>query len=762
MTSLLVWAVFVAFAVLLGLIAHNFSLRTLRCVSAIAAVVLVSVITKHGIDLWLQEHPKSPPSELNLVNAFTDGVDSLIKDLLRPLLFGYHESPPGPIGRAVAAFLVLLGYRGLEAWAMRRQAPQLNSTALNDRKAGAPSAGASVDASGGGDSNDVNASLHDQLAHELKFRLAAIEVRAPAILPGGSRTGGLASIAETSGVSGAGMAGAVIRFVGSIWPSPRQLQLRIWVEPQAKPAGRDTGTKAQEEPGTKVTIYLENPRNGTTVATKTIVGADINEAASLVAGYVAWQVFTQDPSAPPWCHGRADGRDLSALLLARLERTRTETDEVMQASREAQIGQLWQWASTGRSAGIVRYELAQLLDLGGHHLDALRLHALSLDQYPRFYRGRYRLGMSLEMIAGPGLRFCYDDNTRQQLDEILGTLHRHPLTGSAERRLTRDRLTRRDTCEVGDLVQCVDDETRCTLSASLRLDLLTAAMQVLREVRVQLTLRHVVWATFRHRNERAVWLPYWVWLPGWGLRRRWANHDGVRVAELLVATRLKYLDLEGGKPIPADDKVLTDALKAHFTRNRWHCKGAVKIASAIADDPQIIWQVLAQDGAGPTDGPRTSVGWLHTRRSKASWQAGYNAACLYAALAKAKQKQADETLQALQEEAGKYKQVKNLLEEAKTRKQLEESRAEAVASERAVVRCLRSAIDNPRSEMERPSDWLSRDPDLFCLRGRDEGSPFDRFLTDQMRLDYPEGWFSQRDADGRDHRPALTAEEIAP
>jgi hypothetical protein len=54
-----------------------------------------------------------------------------------------------------------------------------------------------------------------------------------------------------------------------------------------------------------VTIYLENPRNGTTVATKTIVGADINEAASLVAGYVAWQVFTQDPSAPPWCHGCA-------------------------------------------------------------------------------------------------------------------------------------------------------------------------------------------------------------------------------------------------------------------------------------------------------------------------------------------------------------------------------------------------------------------------------------------------------------------------
>jgi len=66
-------------------------------------------------------------------------------------------------------------------------------------------------------------------------------------------------------------------------------------------------------------------------------------------------------------------------------------------------------------------------------------------------------------------------------------------------------------------VQCDSNPTQYNAVESLRLDLLTAAMQVLREVQVQLTLGHVVWATFRHRNERAVWLPYWGVAAGLGV-----------------------------------------------------------------------------------------------------------------------------------------------------------------------------------------------------------------------------------------------------
>ncbi len=725
MASLVIWGILIGVTVLLGLVAHNFGLCTVRWVSAITAVILISVITKNGINVWLQAHPKSPPS--NLVNAFTTGVDALIKNLLRPLLFGYRESPPGPIGRGVAAFLLLLGYRGLEAWTMRRQAPQLDTSTLNDRAPRAASGGVSGDGAGAGERTAGNARLHDQLVHELKFRLAAIEVRAPAILPGGSRAGGLASIAETSGVNGGGLAGAIIRFAGSIWPSPRRFQLRVWVEPSANPPAPADGLQ--------VTVYLENPRTGATVATKTLACAGISEASSMVAGYVARQIFAQDPSTPPWCYGRADGRDLGASLLARLKRVPTESPAAIEASRRAQIAELWQWASTGRSSGVVRYELAQLLDLDGDHLAALRLHAMSLDQYPRFYRDRYRLGISLEMIAtsGPPLTDGGDGGeAERQLNEILGFLYRHPLKRRAQHRLKRDHLTTSDGRQDKEPGRCDGDQAKRGLSVSLRLELLTAAMQVLREVRTQLTFRHVVWATLRHRNERAVWLPYWTWLPSWGPRRRWAFLDAVRVAELLVATRIKYL-VPRASADSVDGDLLT-AIKTQFEKNRRHCKGAVRIVSAISDENEIIGQLLRKpekDGTGtprptevwPPPLLRWAVHWVHRERGKASWQAAYNAACVYAALARHKQALA--------------RQLHEDNASPDARHEAEKAEKEADKAVDAAVHCLRSAIDNPRSEMERPYDWISRDPDLSRLLGLGDDRPFATFLAEQRRLDYP-------------------------
>ena len=57
------------------------------------------------------------------------------------------------------------------------------------------------------------------------------------------------------------------------------------------------------------------------IATKTLAACDIDNAASGVAGYVARHIFTGDRTAPPWCTGAADGRDLAALLLARQVRS---------------------------------------------------------------------------------------------------------------------------------------------------------------------------------------------------------------------------------------------------------------------------------------------------------------------------------------------------------------------------------------------------------------------------------------------------------
>ena len=114
---------------------------------------------------------------------------------------------------------------------------------------------------------------------------------------------------------------------------------------------------------------------------------------------------------------------------------------------------------------------------------------------------------------------------------------------------------------------------------------------------------------------------------------------------------------------------------------------------------------------------RTAALWLHRRRGKASWQAAYNAACMYAALAR--------------------------------QSRVNKDQAESEEAEWVVVRCLLSAIDNPHSEMERPYDWISRDPDLSCLSASstrismpNTRSPFKKFLDEQKWLDYPRERFS--------------------
>ncbi len=624
MISVVVWSILAFVAVLLGFVASYFSLRTLRWVSVITALILAAAITRYGLI-----HPATKNSDL--VSAFTSGVDRLIGALLQPLWPGHAVPSLGAIGRLVLAFLLLVGYRGLEGWSMHRQAPLLDTSALSDGK------------------------RRDELAAELKFRLSAMEIRAPSILPGGSRTNGLASIAEKSGVSAGGLAGAIIRFAGMLWPSPRRLQLRIWLESQ--PGAAATA-------GSKVTVQLSDPRTGGTVSTKTVAGGEINEAASMVAGYVGRQIFAMDPTTPPWCYGAADGRDLGAMLLARLERVYAECPDDVKESRQAQIGLLRRATGGSRAAGVVAYELAQLLDLDSQWMDALRLHAMSREQYPRFYRGRYRLAMSLEMIANPEHPPFDAQNTRQALDEILKIL-------------SRCGLAKLHSCLDHDISQ-PDAEGFCTLSQSLRLELLDIAARELRDVRRQLALWRVVWATFIRRNERAVWLPQWR------LRHRQAFHDGVSWANCLSPCGRRSRGTRRGM---------------RTWQLRWPAASAAAIAGECALDR---WLMAGQQGnppAAPIAGrprgrrsavTRNKVRWLPRQRHTASWQAAYNTACMYAALA-----------------------------------------GNGLADVESVVVSLERAVSNPHSEMERAYDWICRDADFTAVRHLPR---FFDFVGEQRRM----------------------------
>ncbi len=458
MTSWVVWAVAVAVAALIGFTATHFSVRTLRYVTAVIVIALLVAVTAYGQTpraarrrpAWRPRSPSAPTGSPGRSSARC-GPCGRRGTRPRP---GGSAGPSSP-SRCCSA----TGRRRSGRCAARRRSSTPRK--LTD---GQPSIAGDGSADGGGDGGPTAGQRHDWLAAEVKFRLAAVDVYSPPILPGGTRSDGLASIAEASGVSGGGLAGAVIRFLGALWPAPRRYELRVWVEGAPRPPAPRTGgaraaiTQAGTalartaravtiQPGTpkavtvqagtvrdadgaraatatRVTVELDEPAAGQTVASKTIAAETIDEAASMVAGYVARQIFVRDPASPKWCYGASDGRDLGALLLARQERVYVESADDVRASRARQIELLWSVTGADRCAGVVRYELASLEDLEREQLIALRLHAMNREQYPRFFRGTYRLCMSLEMIANPDYTIFNPAAARVILDETLDILYR--------------------------------------------------------------------------------------------------------------------------------------------------------------------------------------------------------------------------------------------------------------------------------------------------------------------------------------------------
>ena len=692
--SLSVWLVALFVAGLIAFAGTHFSVRSLRALTVFIVLALLVVVTAYG------QTPPSGHGPQDLESAFALGADRLSAAFFRPLWMLWsarQAAAPGRLGWVVIGVVLLLGYRQSEAWAISRQAPVLDTSRLAD---GQPSTAMSgtPDYAVGARSTAVlptrtmtESERHDWLAAELKFRLAAVEVHAPPILPSGSRSEGLASIAESSGVGGGGLAAAVIRFFAALWPAPRRYELRIWVEPRSPD---DAGPGQVGSGDTRVTVELDDPASGSTVASKTVVVGKAEDAASLAAGYVARQIFVRDRDTPPWCYGASDGRDLGALLLARQERTYVETAEDIRRSRGEQIAVLWRVTGLERCAGVVRYELAQLEDLERRQLTALRLHALNREQYPRFFRGTYRLCMSLEMVGDEDYDFLNPAAVRAILDDVLDLLYR---TG----------VTPVDRCGPGDIYYRFGESGPSVLSHALRETLLAASAHELRVIRRQLAFPVVAWNTFFRREERTVWKPHWH------LASRQGFRDGVLVAELLVAVK-RRLNEHAVAVTETPDRTRPGLVE------RLRQREGMRIAAAIVGDAAPVKALLwARPGAWPVPregdeqaqdrrifgqptarpASRDRVRRLPWQTRTASWQAAYNTACLYAVLAR-----------------------------------------HGLAGEEEVIASLRRVTGNRESGLERPHDWISNDPDFAPLLR--DGAPFPKFqafMTAQLRRDYPAG-----------------------
>jgi hypothetical protein len=703
MHSWLVWLVFAIACVLLGFVGYHFAVHTLRFVTALFALAVVVVVTRYGV-----AH-QSAGTHADLVNSFTQGFDALSNAFFQPLL-GHDNPIPGRIGWLVIVGLLVLGYRELEVWAMSWQPPTVDLSALG---------GVQPDTKNGSGSGEqgkaaTDQQRHDAVASQLRFRLPAVAVRAPATLPGGTGVAGLVSIAESTGNSVGGLAGAIIDFVGMLWPNPRKYQIRVRVE--------SSGKEYQATESVKVTIDLENSRTGESIATKTLPAGQLDKAGCVVAGYVAQQIFSEDPTAPPWCYGSFDGSDLAGLLSAWQDRVYPPSSVDIREARCRQIDILEKGVSSSVCAGVTRYELAQLRDIEGYHVAALRLHAANREDYPRFWRGRYRLGMSLEMIANPEFKL-QGSKAKNTLCECLNILD-------------RCRVTHHYKGRDGDIKRIKRGKA---LPRALRMELLTAAQAELRAVRRQLTPWRITWAAFVHRDERAIWKHYWR------LEERQRFHDAARVAELLVAVRRSLNEKEGltesasgqGTPDISHHEQSCGRPEQHqggrarkvgcqlqrvmdgynLARARW-------ITAAIAGDSGTIKAVLKsrevlkskdkhQLDKSTRPRPRAKrtrrVPWQH---STPSWQAAYNTACLYAALADEYDREmtADLCAAALADKCDKDTMALR------------------------VITSLNRAINDRHCEMGRPSDWIERDPDFSSVWLTDS---FTTFFYDLKGRDYP-------------------------
>ena len=98
-----------------------------------------------------------------------------------------------------------------------------------------------------------------------------------------------------------------------LWPNPRKVRVRVWVDCDDSPAKIDAPTR--------VTVSLDDPGTGTSIGIKTLAAGSLDDAAYVAAGYLARPgpgcrrtgLFSALPRCPwPRGHERRPGVNLTA------------------------------------------------------------------------------------------------------------------------------------------------------------------------------------------------------------------------------------------------------------------------------------------------------------------------------------------------------------------------------------------------------------------------------------------------------------------
>ncbi len=140
-------------------------------------------------------------------------------------------------------------------------------------------------------------------------------------------------------------------------------------------------------------------------------------------------------------------------------------------------------------------------------------------------------------------------------------------------------LLRWDGPTAGESNEYRDKIGKPVLDDLLRSYLLEAAWKELEKIRQYLTMMDVIKKSFWHRNERGVLKPYWR------MRHRQSFHDGVCLAQLLVAIRQTL-----------NDRKKDSSAKAHQPPRPHR---VLRIATAIAGNSSYIADLLGIQYTSP-------------------------------------------------------------------------------------------------------------------------------------------------------------------
>lgn len=355
----LTWIALMLTLVLLVLIAVNFRHRTLRWAEVVIILSWTICLTRRGFT----------GKTANFIDAFLDGAREAIQDFFKPffLILGSSTTPAADVyGIMLSALMLLILAIVLEINSIHRESPTVYVQEIEHSGDGA-----------------------GEVAEELKFRLPAVEIKNPPLVPGNSAIEGTAAVVEALDFKESKALSAIVRLIKTLQPQPRSFFIRLRTENQTDDRGAPS----------KITIDLRETKTYKSVVVRTLPMIQPEEAAQKAAAFIARYVLRQDPAVPIWMAGSLDGEDLAAYLEAQMVCDPIKTQGNAQRQRQKKREILSKAVKLGTGSAIVRNMLASIYEEEGELLGAMDLHLLNRVLYPDFLPGRFGLALSLSMIA---------------------------------------------------------------------------------------------------------------------------------------------------------------------------------------------------------------------------------------------------------------------------------------------------------------------------------------------------------------------------